>query len=159
MHKYRVTKYDPSYRDSAGAYTRTEWTSYSDIGRAFDRIVLEPEEYLRVEQQYIDTAVGFLREDGIDALRISGLENSKATSSIPLEGSRISISDSSDLFRAILREAFWCRFECDGGFVHFGYDYYMYLGLRTECPTSVALASTNGLFVDKFRSPYLESNE
>ena len=33
MHSWRVTKYDPAYRDT-NTYTKEEWTAASDIGRA-----------------------------------------------------------------------------------------------------------------------------
>jgi len=33
--EYRVTKYDPAWRDASGAYIVDEWTSVTDIGRAF----------------------------------------------------------------------------------------------------------------------------
>lgn len=36
MHKYRITKYDPQYRDEQGIYIREDWTSYSDIGKTYN---------------------------------------------------------------------------------------------------------------------------
>ena len=33
MKKYRITKYNPIYRDDEGKYLIDEWTSYTDIGK------------------------------------------------------------------------------------------------------------------------------
>ncbi len=59
MHQYRITKYDPSNRDSDGFYTVDEWTECSDIGTAFEGSVL-------TEAVYLD----LLREMGGDAERV-----------------------------------------------------------------------------------------
>jgi hypothetical protein len=41
----------------------------------------------------------------------------------------------------------------DRFFVHFGYDYYMYVGSCAPCTDSVRYASGLGLFVESFTSP------
>lgn len=46
-----------------------------------------------------------------------------------------------------------------GGFVHFGYDYYMYVGVETPCPQAQRLAAQLGLFVEEMRSPYHPESE
>jgi nucleoside-triphosphatase len=51
--EYRVTKYDPAFRDRAGRYLREEWTSVGDIGRSFGGVVLTREEYRRVEVAHV----------------------------------------------------------------------------------------------------------
>jgi len=35
-----VTKYNPRFRKSSGAYTRDEWTSFADIGHSFGGVEL-----------------------------------------------------------------------------------------------------------------------
>ena len=53
------------FRDSAGAYTRDEWTSFGDIGRSFDGVELTRGEYERVEDA--STWTSFLdRGTGVD---------------------------------------------------------------------------------------------
>jgi hypothetical protein len=44
--------------------------------------------------------------------------------------------------------------QSDEYFLHFGYDYYMYVGVSLACPRSRALATAAGLFVEDFVSPY-----
>ena len=73
--EFRVTKYDPVYRDREGVYMRDEWTSVGDIGRAFGSSVLTESEYRRVEAAYVTAAVAFLREAGVLSLAVAGLEN------------------------------------------------------------------------------------
>lgn len=45
-------------------------------------------------------------------------------------------------------------------FVHFGYDYYMYIGSSKELPQDLRNKIENlGLFVENFESPYLPDDE
>jgi hypothetical protein len=41
-------------------------------------------------------------------------------------------------------------------FIHVGWDYYMYIGVPTDCPASDRLAAASGLFVEECESPYKE---
>lgn len=154
MFEFRVTKYDPAHRDHYGAYTREEWTSVRDIGHVFSEMAFTEPEYRRVEDAYVTAAVTFLREAGLQSLEICGLE-SHSVAPLPFaEGSSIGLADIADIVRQVLRENFWCRLEGAEGFVHFGYDYYMYVGVPVGCPNAAALAGQLGLFVEPVQSPY-----
>lgn len=156
MFEFRVTKYDPVYRDRHGAYSRDEWTSVRDIGRAFAGVILTKPEYQRVEDAYVETAVAFLREARVSTLTVAGLENHAAAPLSFADGSPLELAEVGDVMRRVLREEFWCRLEGAGAFVHIGYDFYMYIALPGPCPVAVALARKLGLFVEPFRSPYGE---
>jgi hypothetical protein len=41
-------------------------------------------------------------------------------------------------------------------YVHFGWDYYMYLGIPIHCPNALSYAKEKGIFVEPFVSPYLD---
>jgi hypothetical protein len=154
--EFRVTKYDPAHRDAGGAYTRDEWTAVSDVGRAFAGVVLTEVEYQRVEDAYATAAVAFMREAGVLSLTVSGLEN---PAGLPLpfaDGAVLDLCNAVVVIRRVLRGEFWCRLEGEGGFVHLGYDYYMYVGVPQRCPGAEVLAGQLGLFVEPFRSPYRE---
>ncbi len=154
MVEFRVTKYDPAHRDARGAYTRDEWTAVSDIGRAFGGVVLTAAAYQRVEDAYATAAVAFLREAGVAALAVTGLEN-HATVPLPFaEGSSLGQAEIGGVVRRVLREEFWCRLEGAEAFVHLGYDYYMYIGVPRPCPEAEMLARSLGLFVEPFQSPH-----
>src|SRR6516225_9224123 len=102
--EFRVTKYDPAHRDARGAYTRDEWTSVGDIGRTVAGAVLTESEYQRVEDAYTAAAVAYLREAGLAAVMVSGLEN-YASASLPFaEGSRLGLSEAGAVVRRLLRE-------------------------------------------------------
>jgi len=151
--EYRVTKYDPSFRDARGAYLRDEWTSISDIGRSFGGTLLAREDYQRVEDAYVEAALGFLREAKQSALMAVALENHAQH---PLGfgvGDVLRLEHVGEVIRHVLREDFWCRLEAPDAFIHFGHDYYMYIGVPTPCPDTKKLAHERGLFVEDQISP------
>lgn len=162
MHQFRVTKYDPSFRNDKGYYLRDEWTSFLDVGKSYRGVVLTLTEYERVETAYVGAALGFLCDAGVYTLAARGVENPYHSPSAPTEGAQLETEALEAALRSVLREEFWCRFECDSAFVHFGWDYYMYVGVSVPCEAAKATAQASGLFVEPFESPYhprIESEE
>ena len=149
MFEYRVTKYDPKFRDPSGVYVRDEWTRYSDVGRS-----VSLDDYLFVEANYVNVAVSFLREACVERLRMQDVENSHRTAGVPDEGTALESQYWVGAFRSVLREDYWCRFESDEAFVHFGWDYYMYIGVTRDCPGARGMAESSGLFIEECSSPY-----
>ena len=119
MFEFRVTKYDPAYRDSSGVYRRSEWTSISDVGRSFTGMILTAEEYRRVEDAYVVTAMAFLEEAGVLSLVVSGLESRGGARPSVANGSVLNLAAAGAVVRHVLREELWCRLEAEGGFIHF----------------------------------------
>jgi hypothetical protein len=156
VHEYRVTKYNPKFRNHSGAYTRAEWIMFSQIGQTFSGVVLTSEEYERVEEAYIQSALSFLREGGLLSMRVAGLENPRKRPLDFQNDSVLPLDRIGGIIRQILREEFWCRLEGRDGFLHFGWDYYMYIGVPQLCPTARAKAGELGLYVEEFASPYVE---
>ena len=154
MNEYRVTKYNPAFRDPGGAYTRDEWTSVKDVGRSFAGGVLTREEYERVENAYVGAALAFLDEAGLTSLRVEGLENTRGEWLVFRNDSILPLTQVGDVIRRVLREEFWCRLEGVDGFVHFGWDYYMYIGVAHPCPKARERTVELGLYVEEFASPY-----
>ena len=154
MIEYRVTKYNPALRDANGAYTADEWIQFKQIGTAFGGVVLTEGEYLRVEQAYIDTATAFLREGGLNCLTVGGIENHKRLVLEFSEGSVLALEQVGGVISQLLREELWCRLEGHEGFVHIGWDYYMYIGVPIRCPKAELLAEGLGLYPERFSSPY-----
>jgi hypothetical protein len=136
MNEYRITKYNPAFRDSGGAYTKNEWIMFAEIGESFEGVVVTQEEYDRVEGAYVNVALSFLREAGISSLRVDGLQNGKKMPLSFSEGGVLSLDQAGDVIRRVLREEFWCRLESTNGFVHIGWDYYMFVGVPHPCPTA-----------------------
>jgi hypothetical protein len=154
MIEYRVTKYDPALRDANGAYIADEWILFKQVGSEFGGVVLTEGEYLKVEQAYIDSAIAFLREGGLNSLTVEGIENNKKLALEFGEGSALPLERIGDVIRLMLREELWCRLESVDGFVHIGWDYYMYIGVPHPCPEAELLAEGLGLCPERIVSPY-----
>ncbi len=59
--QHTITKYPP-WNYVNGCYTKDEWTDYSDIGKIFDDKLFTLEEYLLVEQKYVNVILTILDE-------------------------------------------------------------------------------------------------
>jgi hypothetical protein len=165
---FRVTKYDPGLRLTTGAYAKDEWTSATDIGRSFGGRAVAVSDYIRVENSYVRAVQIFLEWSGLRHLTVADLQiNEIDGNSFPLELAQETIerarSPANDaevsgdeldwLVRLSLREAIWCRLIGTSGFyVHFGYDYYMYIG--AEAPGDIAPHMPEGIFAEIFSSPF-----
>lgn len=165
MYQYRITKYDPSLRDETGAYRGDDWTSVSDIGKEFAGELLTVERYLQIEDGYVAAIRAATGASASDAFSVRGLENTGELEpeSLPPDGQLQVVARDvregdpvlgdrlSAVVRANLREQLWCRLEhADGRFVHFGQDFYVYVGTR-ERITSEAMPS--GIFAELCDSP------
>ncbi len=157
MNEYRVTKYNPAFRDRSGAYTKVEWISFKQIGQTFSGVPLTSDEYKRVEEAYVQAALSFLRESCLFSMRVAGLENPRTQPLDFQNDSMLPLDRIGEIIRRILREEFWCRLERSEGFIHFGWDYYMYIGVPHPCPTAEGRAVELGLYVEEFASPVRES--
>ncbi|MVX58282.1 hypothetical protein E5983_01155 [Streptococcus danieliae] len=133
IHKY--DKSNPNYVD--------DWISISDIGASFYGKVLTLEDYLEVENRYVQTIEKILTLFNINSLEVRELEKSfslqfqKKTSLLNSNqcqlyqqldnGFLLTGATISELIRFNLREAVWCRLYSPDLQIHFGYDYYMYV--------------------------------
>ena len=155
MKEYRVTKYNPNNRDSKGSYLAEEWSSISDVGKSVTK-----SEYEEIENAYIDSALEFLKEQGISHLRLEGIENSLETDEPDIqlnEGILLKESEIRIVMKSVLREKYWAKLVNKDTYIHFGYDYYMYVGTPNEPKNAIVSAESRGLFVEEFESPYNEN--
>ena len=155
MNCYRICKYDPQYRAPDGTYEQDEWTDYSDIGKTFDGTVLTEDIYLLAEQQHIACITDLLRRSGVDAVEISRCENGGNWS----DGQRISVNALAPLLQDCLRGNCWCVLTAPDAYVHFGYDYYVYVGCLLSPDVVSGICRTHCLFANLQSSPYAEDNE
>jgi hypothetical protein len=173
MNSWRITKYNPIYRDINGRYLKNEWTSISDIGKSYEGKLFTVEDYIRTEKLYTDAIVGFMRELQISVLQVSELEkNSAGIVSKQHEGQYskevieifhsvkdqqlLTVKEVEQISKLILREQLWCKLSCGRSFfVHFGYDYYMYIGSERACEDVIKTIKRSGLFVEQLESPYI----
>ncbi|MGG0738227.1 hypothetical protein [Niallia taxi] len=161
MYSWRVTKFNPLHRDESGSYIiKDEWTSYSDIGSK-----VSEEEYLETEEKYINAVLSFMNEMNVDKLYLKDLElhsdgvveqNASTFMLTMWLGKEVSKQEIKELIKLTLRESIWCSLSYKKQIsVHFGYDYYMYIGAANDCPKARTKVITSGLFVEEFSLKYI----
>jgi hypothetical protein len=152
----RVSKYGPNLRDERGAFSGEDWTSVSDVGSAFNGKPLTLDDYLEVEARYLRVVAAFLTDAGVERTTSVAVEAFDDARWWPAEGESLSLLESTDVVRGMLREQGFCRLEASHGvYVHVGYDYYLYLGGNVACARTLRAATDAGLNVDEqFTSPY-----
>lgn len=170
MYQWRVTKYNPQLRNIEGYYQVEDWTSVSDVGKAIGGTVFSVAEYTKIETLYIKAVACFMDESKIDSLEVADIEvnteeftikpqrfpyDIMSRCAIPALGQLITGELLDCACRLALREIVWCKLElAETFFVHFGYDYYMYIGSDQPCNYAIAQTVRSGLFVEPFVSPY-----
>lgn len=170
MYNWRVTKYNPMYRDRNNVYVHDEWTSISDIGKYFEGKQLTLDEYLVSENAYIDVVISSMNEANLKNVKILELEKTwdtmcADTSDLAMEkfydslknGMSISINEIAILVKLLLREKVWGKLVSDDLEIHFGYDYYMYICSKNRLENMEAIIKMNRLFVENVESPYMIS--
>ena len=143
MNCFRITKYNPAFRNANGSYNRNEWTSYSDIGEFFPDGLLTKEEYQLWENRYLDVISHLAEEYHIDYFIPLRKEN------MPTIPSTISLPETLNLARRILREECWCILHHPKLEISFGYDYYMYIRCENISNALLEKIRIIGLYAEK----------
>ncbi|MBJ6746389.1 hypothetical protein JEQ21_07980 [Streptococcus sp. 121] len=155
-----------------------DWTAISDIGDTFYGKVLTLEEYLRVENRYIQTINKILQLFNIDSLEVRELEKRSSIQSQKKEnrlnydqyqlfhqidnGLLLTGKEIFEVARFNLREVLWCRLYSPRLQIHFGYDYYMYVQSMEEekLEQCKEIIRENNLYYQEFStSPYQMEEE
>ena len=166
---WRISKYDPALRDSQGHYLAEDWTFFAQIGQFFNGRQLTYEDYVSVENAYVHSVLRFLKDAGLSSLRISELPvpNSVFSSDSELQDIRlqpellenenlVGLDQLEDVIRINLRELTWCKLQEAGRFyLHFGWDYYIYIGSTSPSSRAISDTTQDGLYVEVKPSPYL----
>ena len=160
MFQYRLTKYDPNHRNHDGSYTKESWTSISDIGNVFEGEILTKEKYLQIETEYVDKLVEVFKESGLTEFHISEYSDYRDEPSIISdnellelkikENESFSIEKLPLIIRLTLRDQIWCKISSPKAFIHFGYDFYCYVGVQTD----IKDFTSSFLFLEPMDSPY-----
>lgn len=180
MYKYqwRITKYNPNFRDARGAYLREDWTSLYDIEKIYNQEVFTITEYSRVEEMYVEAIIYFLDSLALDSVQIIDLYRNKDKLVVKTKYASLYTEKMFELYRTVCDEQFVGKDEVvilsklalreDLGlkfyfnkdiFVHFGYDYYMYIGTNQRCSKVVEFITRLGLFIEYWISPYHQEEE
>lgn len=171
MFGYRITKYNPQDRNELGYYQKEDWIGIDDIGKTFGKKKLTLQSYLQVEEAYAQAIIYIMDYLKLESLTLKNFTKLKLTHPLlnqemlsvynnTINDEQIDKIKASLLTKLLLREEIAGIFESKEMFVHFGYDYYMYIGSSKELPKDLRNKIENlGLFVEDFESPYLPDNE
>lgn len=152
MNSFRISKYDPSFIKD-GKFIKDEWTDYSDIGEKFEGGTFTEQEYLLVEQNYILCITNILKNASIEKLSIENYENYHTDAWKNTQ--YVTIDMLAQLIRDCLRNKCWCKLISDKGYVHFGYDFYFYVGCELSFGDILTICEKYNLFCDVHESPYI----
>ncbi|MDI9272911.1 hypothetical protein [Stenotrophomonas sp. PFBMAA-4] len=150
-HSWRITKYWQRMPEGYLCSSPEEWTDFGDVGK---RVSLE--DYLVVEDAYLDAIRRFCVGIGVEALSIQSLE--RRDSRDYHEGQPLDLDGIERVARDVLRNVIWCKLVGESAEVHFGYDYYMFAVSSVDA--SAALAQADPLLnIEPFLSPYLPEQQ
>lgn len=148
MKNFRISKYNPTKRNSDGFYLEEEWTSISDIGKRFKDKTLGSDHYIEMEERYIGVIRDYCLNTGINSFILKDLIRLDLTSNKSIQsvystelilthenihGNKIfGLEEIQNVARLMLREDLHGQiFEVKGRFTaEFGYDYYMYVSIE-----------------------------
>ncbi len=170
MINYRITKYNPKFRLDDGSYTKDEWTSIHDIGKAFNGEILRLDEYLKTEQKYLLTyslileqfdnvnfKVRNLEKYSIDNIKFKSIYSSNQLELFDNVSNNLTLCSSNnilDFIVLILREHLWAKLVSTSSRleISFGYDYYSYLFSAKHLPYEIIKQIEDaGLFVENMQ--------
>lgn len=140
----RVSKYNCNYRDENGKYIKNEWTSYSDIGKKFEGEIFTLDDYKLLELKYINTVLETAKSLDVNSFLLTNFEKSRDIDTLTEdnelkrmynninENKHIQIDNIPLVMKLLIREFIWGKLVHEQLVIHFGYDYYIYLGVNKE---------------------------
>jgi len=157
MVKLRITKYNPIYRDENGFFKHNEWTSFHDIGKSFDGKLFTLVEYNKIENHYLNVIQILFKKAGIFEMTLKDFESCNSNDFKLDRDLKYTLSEIREFSRSILREELWALFQNSNDcYLHFGYDYYMYMGLPNLDIKEIYNTGIEELFIEEVVSPYLK---
>lgn len=165
MKTFQISKYNPKYRNKEGGYIKNEWMSVSDINKKFDDGILNSDEYMMVENNYLNALRLIISELQISKLKIVQLqkfdetlikkpfvsydEKSEMIFNDVKEGKLLNIDDALRLLRLIIRENIWCYLISDDITINVGYDYYLNVSISKKLNCFKTIEANLNLFIVK----------
>lgn len=172
---HSIVKYKPEFYNEKGHYTKSEWTGRWGVGRVYDGHLVTLEEYLEVEQKYVDAVVKIMNLTECKYLTVSYMEDTVQTTKESIlemldrknpflqydkllynsymklyEGRRFDVIGIPDVIRLNLRGYTYTALtnlhkKLE---IHFGFDYYMHF--NTKFPSDILREEIRkiGLYLD-----------
>lgn len=159
IYYYRLTKYDPTFRDERGHYKNlNEWTGIDIVGKKINRKIFTLKDYLVVENDYLNVLKNNLIKNSVSRMSISEIEYYPKSNKKILGFSRHEIVNTElicDIARLVFRDEMWCKFSNGKIFIHFGDDFYVYFSSRHKIfDNNVGFKKFGRVYVEEFKSPY-----
>ncbi|MBQ3207619.1 MAG: hypothetical protein IJN30_00090 [Bacteroidales bacterium] len=145
---HEIVKYSPEYYDENGVYQRNEWTAFSDIGKEYEGKVVTKEDYLDVENRFIDITQSILKAAGCTYITLGYIYSRRKNLK---EGKRVRISDIAPYIRLALRGKAYIVFINSKRNIQFDFseDYlYMHLYCRISDSQLNSIVESRGLYLD-----------
>lgn len=153
-YNYRISKYNPVFRDTNGFFQKDEWTSIYDVGKIYENARFTIDDYIVVEKKYIHAIDKLIEITKTESLKIRKLEDNNNKCPYKNNSRLFLKSDITSVIQSCLREEYWCILSGPQFTLHFGYDYYFYV---LNCSYSYSeiekCMSELGLFVENDRKP------
>lgn len=164
MFNFRITKYNPIYRDEQRRYLRDEWTEYRDIGKKYNNEIVTLNEYLKVENTYIQAVFELMKCNKITSFQVTRIERYDPeedpnttqeminTYKKVKNRSFISGKEIEDICKLTLRGRFWGLLRNKNNMeVRFDHDYYMFIKSKSICKEAISNIEKSGLFVEEYK--------
>lgn len=153
MNYYRISKYNPQNIKN-GKYVMDEWTDFSDIGEMFCGKILTEEEYLWTENNYILCIENIIENSGLRGFYIKGYEE-YWEKCLWQNNQYVDKNSIAEIMSDCLRNKCWCKLINGDNYIHFGYDYYMYVGSFLPLKKMSEICGKYNLFCEIKKSPYI----
>lgn len=156
---HEIVKYPPENYDKNGIYTRDEWTDYSCIGLEINGSILTEDEYLKVENSYIQCAKEIMLKSGCSYLTIARIHKYRQSIRELVKfkyRTRVYPCDLDILLQKTLRGQIGCHMvnlKRKYG-VYIGDDYYMHVRSPLDWDTLNGIVSSHGLYLDPRSNKY-----
>lgn len=160
IHHYRISKYDPKLRDKNGHYKDLDdWTGFNYVGEKVRGKVLTLKSYLETEESYIFFLERYLFDNKIKSMTISEIENiSFPNNNLGLKkNEKLNSKLIIEIARFCLRGDIWCKLSKGKRYIHFGYDFYVFLGSgKKMLDEKRKYQKFKKIYLERFMSPYLQ---
>ena len=169
MKNFRITKYNLKKRDKQDRYLVNDWTSISDLFKKYkyeDAVKI----YKDVEDKFIEVYTSIFSENKIEKMIINSLalylddEDAdyieKRSFDLNLndlswltDKSEISGKQIEDVLKLLLRGLIWCKLDWEIVYLHYGDDYYTYIGGVEISDELINNAKKSNIYIEICDSP------
>lgn len=146
---HEIVKYKPEFYDENGVYQKDEWTNYSDIGEVYEGRIVTRDDYLDVENRFIDITRAILAAAGCSYITLGYVEARRRKGL--REGMRVRVQEIDPFLRLALRGKAFIVFVNRSKGVQFDFSndvLYMHLNCRVPDNELRTIVESRSLYLD-----------